>query len=264
MENNDVKKANRKALPKFILMLVVGAAVGAVLGFLSVRYGLDGLAEPLKAAGAVFGGRVAPWLLVAMAVLTPVAALPFYRKAKALLAGWDGEDEAVSDAAEEKLSTATWIVSAAIIISYFLIAAAYSGGLAAFEDKTNAYMVFVGIGGFLTVLAECVLIQQKCVDAVKKTNPEKTASVYDMRFQKKWMESCDEAEKAMIGRCAFKAFSAASSVCNALALVFTISALIFGTGFLPVLAVCTVWLVSQCVYCREGMKLSRAGNKISE
>ena len=220
MENNSAKMANRKALPKFILMVVVGAAVGAVLGFLSVRYGLDGLAAPMKAAGAVFGSRVAPWLLAAMAVLVPVTALPFYRKAKGLLAGWDGEDEAVSDAAEEKLSTATWIVSGAVIISYFLIAAAYSGGFAAFEDKTNAWLVLVG--------------------------------------------SCDEAEKAMIGKCAFKAFSAASSACNALALVFTISALIFGTGFLPVLAVCTVWLVSQCVYCREGMKLGRAGNKISE
>ena len=262
MENNDAKMANRKALPKFLLMVAVGAAVGGVLGYLSVRYGLDGLGAPMKAAGAVFGSRVAPWLLAAMAVLVPVTALPFYRKAKALLDGWDGEDEAVSDAVDEKLSAAIWIVSAATIVSYFLIAAAYSGGLTAFENERNAYMVFLGIGGFLAVLAECILIQQKCVDATKKTNPEKTASVYDMRFQKKWMESCDEAEKAMIGKCAFKAFSAASSACNALALVFTLSALIFGTGFLPVLAVCIVWLVGQCVYCREGMKLSRAGNRI--
>ena len=262
MENNEAKMANRKALPKFILMVVVGAAAGGVIGYLAVRYGLDGMAAPIKAAGAVFGSRVAPWLLAAMAVLVPVTALPFYRKAKKLLADWDGEDEAVSDAVDEKLSAATWIVSAAIIISYFLIAAAYSGGFAAFEDKKNAYLVLVSIGGFLAVLAECIIIQQKCVDAVKKTSPEKTASVYDMRFQKKWMESCDEAEKAMIGKCAFKAFSAASSACNALTLVFTLSALIFGTGFLPVLGVCIVWLVSQCVYCREGMKLSRAGNRI--
>ena len=264
MGNNDAKMANRKALPKFLLILAVGAVAGGVIGYLSVRYGLDGLAEPIKAAGVVFGSRAAPWLLVAMAVLVPVAALPFYRAAKKLLSGWDGEDEAVSDAVDEKLSAAIWIVSAAIIVSYFLIAAAYSGGVAAFEDKKNAYLVLVSIGGFLAVLAECIILQQKCVDAAKKTNPEKTASVYDMRFQKKWMESCDEAEKAMVGKCAFKAFSAVSSACNALALVFTVSALIFGTGFLPVLAVCTVWLVGQCVYCREGMKLGRAGNKITE
>ncbi|MDY4515087.1 MAG: DUF3169 family protein [Lachnospiraceae bacterium] len=31
-----------------------------------------------------------------------------------------------------------------------------------------------------------------------KPNPEKTASVYDTKFQKKWMDSCDEAEKILI------------------------------------------------------------------
>ena len=255
MDNSEIKKANRKALPKFLLVLVIGAIAGGAVGLLSVRYGLDGLSGPIKAAGTVFGGRVAPWLLVAMAVLIPAIALPLYRNAKKMLAGWDGEDEDVSDAADEKLNTVLWIVSAAIIIAYFLIAAAYSGGIAAFEDKKNAYLVLVSIAGFLAVLAECIILQQKCVDAAKKMAPEKTASVYDMRFQKKWMD--------MIGQCAFKAFSAVSSVCNALALIFTVSALIFGTGFLPVLAVCLVWLVGQCVYCREAMKLSKAGHKIS-
>ena len=263
MDNSEIKNANRKALPKFLLVLVIGAAAGGAVGLLSVRYGLDGLSAPIKAAGAVFGGRVAPWLLVAMAVLIPAIALPLYRNATKLLAGWDGEDEDVSDTADEKLNIVLWIVSAAIIIAYFLIAAAYSGGFAAFEDKMNAYLVLVSIAGFLAVLAECIILQQKCVDAAKKMAPEKTASVYDMRFQKKWLDTCDEAEKAMIGQCAFKAFSAASSVCNALALIFTVSALIFGTGFLPVLVVCLVWLVGQCVYCREAMKLSRAGHKIS-
>lgn len=29
-------------------------------------------------------------------------------------------------------------------------------------------------------------------------NPEKTASVYNTKFQKKWMVSCDEAKKIII------------------------------------------------------------------
>ena len=154
MENNDVKRANRKALPKFLLILIAGAAAGGVIGYLSVKYGLDGLSAPMKAAGAVFAGRVAPWLLVALAVIVPATAIPFYWGAKKLLAGWDGEDEDVSDAVDEKLSAATWIVSAAVIIGYFLLAAAYSRGFAAFEDDKSAYMVLVGIAGFLAVLIE--------------------------------------------------------------------------------------------------------------
>ena len=94
-------------------------------------------------------------------------------------------------------------------------------------------------------------------------NPEKTASVYDMKFQKKWMESCDEAEKNMIGKCAFKAYAATNTVCSILSIVLAICALVFGIGFLPSLVVCLIWIVNQSVYCKEALKYSKAGNKIS-
>ena len=112
-------------------------------------------------------------------------------------------------------------------------------------------------------MIEAVIIQQKCVDAAKKMNPEKTASVYDTKFQKKWMDSCDEAEKIMIGKCAFKAYSATNTVCSALAIVLAVCALVFEIGFLPSLVVCIIWIVNQSVYCKEALRYSKAGNKIS-
>ena len=90
------------------------------------------------------------------------------------------------------------------------------------------------------------------------------ASVYDTHFRKKWLDSCDEAEKIMIGQCAYKAYIAGNQVCHALAAILAISALVFGTGALPSLAVCAVWMVMQCVYSREAMRLSRAGSQITE
>ena len=107
------------------------------------------------------------------------------------------------------------------------------------------------------------MIQQKCVDTTKQTNPEKKASVYDMRFQKKWLEDCDEAEKLMIGKCAFKAYSATNAVCTVLAIVLAVCALVFDIGFLPSLTVCLVWIVNLSVYCKEAMRYSKAGSKIS-
>ena len=107
------------------------------------------------------------------------------------------------------------------------------------------------------------MIQQKCVDTAKQTNPEKKASVYDMQFQKKWLEDCDEAEKLMIGKCAFKAYAATNAVCTVLAIVLAVCALVFDIGFLPSLTVCLVWIVNLSVYCKEAMRYSKAGNKIS-
>ncbi len=117
--NNDyeIKKANREAMPKFILILIISGIVGGLIGFFSAKYGLDALAGSMKTAGASFGMHIAPWLLLATAILLPVISVPLYRGAKKRLAAWDGEDEEASDAVDEKLSVVTWITNTALILS---------------------------------------------------------------------------------------------------------------------------------------------------
>lgn len=119
------------------------------------------------------------------------------------------------------------------------------------------------VAAFVVVMVETMIIQQRCVDAVKRMNPEKTASVYDVKFQRKWMDSCDEAEKIIVGKCAYKAYAAANTACAALAIIFAVCALIFNTGFLPSLAVCVIWFVLQFIYYMETIRYSKAGNRIS-
>ena len=240
MKNDEIKNANRKALPKFLLVAVVCAIIGGVIGYYSghgaAKGGLDQLVGMMKEAGAFFGTHIA---------------------------AWDGEDEDISDTIDRKLSAVIWLTSAAFILSYFLIAASYSGGFATFDSKDSTIIFFIGVAAFFGIMAEATVIQQKCVDTAKQTNPEKKASVYDMQFQKKWLEDCDEAEKLMIGKCAFKAYAATNAVCTVLAIVLAVCALVFDIGFLPSLTVCLVWIVNLSVYCKEAMRYSKAGNKIS-
>lgn len=263
MDNNEIKKANRKALPKFMLIMVISLLVGGLVGFCSAKYGLNSLSDGMKSAGAFFSTYIAPWLMLAAAVILPVVCIPIYRSTKKLLSSWDGENEEISDTIDQKLSIAIWVTSAALIVSYFLIAASYAEGFATFEKENGIIPFFVGIAGFFAIMIEAVILQQKCVDSAKKTNPEKTASVYDTKFHKKWMDSCDEAEKIMIGKCAFKAYAATNAVCTVLSIVLAICALILGIGFLPSLTVCLIWIVNQSVYCKEALKYSKSGNKIS-
>ena len=263
MDNKEIKKENPKALPKFMLIMVISLLLGGVTGFCAAIYGLDALADGMKNAGAFFGTYIAPWLMLAAAVIVPAVCIPVYRSAKKLLSSWDGENEEISDTVDNKLSITIWLTSAALIISYFLIAASYSNSFATFKNKNSSLLFIASIAAFLAIMIEAVIIQQKCVDTVKKTNPEKTASVYDLKFQKKWMDSCDEAEKIIIGKCAFKAYTATNTVCTVLSIVLAICALIFGTGFLPSLVVCLIWITSQSVYCKESLRYSKAGNKIS-
>ena len=104
MKNDEIKNANRKALPKFLLVAVVCAIIGGVIGYYSghsaAKGGLDQLVGMMKEAGAFFGTHIAPWLMLALAVIVPVVCIPIYRRAKKLVAAWDGEDEDVSDAVD--------------------------------------------------------------------------------------------------------------------------------------------------------------------
>lgn len=202
MKNNEIRAANRKALPKFLLLTLVGAVIGGVMGYCAARYGLD------------------------------------------------------------QLSAALWLSSVSLVLAFFLIAATYSVGFASFDSWESTGLIFIGIAAFLAILVESILIQQKCVDAAKQMSPEKKASIYDLQFQKKWVDDCDEAEKIMIGKCAFKAYSAVNRVCAIAAIVLAICALVFGIGFLPSLAVCIIWMVNLSVYCKEAMRYAKAGNKI--
>ena len=260
MKNSDeIRQANRRALPKFLLMMLGGLVLGAVIGFAGMfilsAAGQDNLTSALS--GLETGlAAAAPWLLAGCGAVELIAGLILYRRAKTIVRGWDGEDETVSDRAEKPLNLAIWISSMAMVAAFFLLAAAYSAGM---TSKSEAFGMLGGVIAFAAVLVITIMLQQRLVDLAKRLYPEKKASVYDIRFQKKWLDQCDEAEKAQIGECAYHAYNAMNKTCMALWLVFTVTALFLDTGILPVLAVCAVWAVSQSVYCWWASRLGSHG-----
>ena len=58
MKNDEIKRANRKALPKFLLFAIACAIVGGVIGYYSgygaAKGGMDKLVSVMKEAGAFF------------------------------------------------------------------------------------------------------------------------------------------------------------------------------------------------------------------
>ena len=48
MENQEIKEANRKAMPMFILLVIAGAAAGGIMGFVIAKYGLHGFSENIE------------------------------------------------------------------------------------------------------------------------------------------------------------------------------------------------------------------------
>ena len=249
MENNTVKKDNRKAFPKYLLILFVSAIFGGVMGFAAGWVGHDNLSEVIAAAVTDGLTAAAPWALLATSVVSLSLILWLYRSAKALFTGWDGEDDDTMDRAEEKLNWALLLTASQFVLDMFFFAVAQSA-----HNMTALWSVLFFIASVFTL----VFAQQKIVDLTRQMNPEKQGSVYDTKFRKKWFESCDEAEQKQIGQAAYKAYTVVSTVCPILWAVLLMLNYAFDFDLLmPTFIVCFIWLLLQVSYCLEAIRLGK-------
>lgn len=253
-EQEEIRRADRKALPRLLLFVLAGTLIGFAVGFGCVfllgEQGMDRLIGGMAEASELLS-LAAPWLLLLCVTAQLSMGLILCGRAKKLIAGWDGEAEGVSDRAERLLEWELSLSALLNILVFFLLTALYA-------DQQFTDWKLLGLGAFVAHLVITVLFQTRAVNLTKRLYPEKRASALDPRFRKKWLADCDEAEKAMIGDCAYWAFSAISSLCMALWCILTITALFLGTGILPVFIVCLIWAVGQVVYARQSMKLSKS------
>ena len=248
--SDNVRRDNRRALPKYLLTILLFGLLGGVLGFFTGVAGAAGVAETVRQALDRVLAVCAPWGIVGSAVVLLGAGWYLYAAAKRRFAAWDGEDEDAMDAAEQQLSWALLLTGLVIILDFFFFAASI------IYDRFLPDLIL-----FLASVAVLVVLQQKIVDLERRINPEKRGSVYDMKFQKTWMDSCDEAERAQIGQACYRAYMVGTKVCIFLWVALLILNFVFDFGLLPIAAVLAVTLL-QARTARGRVKLEAAAEMI--
>ena len=88
-------------------------------------------------------------------------------------------------------------------------------------------------------------------------NPEKHGSVYDSKFQKKWLESCDESERRQIGEASRRAYMVTSRLCLGLWLALIILSMMLKISVLPTVVLLVVWGTMQVTYTLECIRLGK-------
>ncbi len=247
------KSENRKALPKFTLSLLGSLLVGGVIGFaigLSRAMGLDtaALAEGL---GAILAA-VTPWGIPVTSALTLGGCLVLYRSAARKFAAWDGGDEdETSESIDAALSWVLLFSAVQLLFNLFFL----SAFCIYWMDRDIRALSLVGV--FLLSCGLVVFAQQKTIDLERKMNPEKRGSVYDSKFQKKWLDSCDESERRQIGEASRRAYMVTSRVCLGLWLVLVVLSLVVEISLLPVFVLLLVWGTMQVTYTLECIRLGK-------
>lgn len=251
------RKENKKASKSFIVIMIVSMLVGGIIGGLSTVVKEDFLKDERinQVIGKFFMtviGTSSPFVMGLIGIVGFSISIHLYRKSREQYKNGNKEDEALYEVIEKKLSYAIAISSSILVIDFFFFEAStyymvHGNGFAFIIPS-----VIIFLGSIFVLL----IIQQKIVDFEKEMNPEKMGSIYDMKFQSKWMDSCDEAEQLITYKSAFAAFRMVNILCIFLMVSLSLLSLCFQIGLLPAFVVTLIWFTMQIVYVKESICLN--------
>lgn len=258
MSAENEKKNDRKIYIKFAVALACCFLLGSVVGK-GARYlekaleGRENIFEGLKYAA----GYILPALFIAMNVIVFTVSMVIYGRMKKLAMSWDGEDEDVIGTVEYRLNIPVLMTTISLICNFALFA-----GIAelteVLEDESFSDIIFmINILTFVISFIMVTIVNKLVLDLEKKLNPEKRGNMFDTRFARNWEESCDEAQKQILYKSAYKAFSATNITCMILWGIAFAGQFAFHTGAFAGICICIIWLVMDVVFTVTSMKLER-------
>lgn len=250
------RAADKKAFGKFLSILALSVVLGFVVGMVAVA--TMGKQDMLIAGIKNVTMMIAPFCSIVVTTIVLIMTMIWIKQARKLYASWDGEDEELIDKVEGKLSLGLIVTSVNMILGYlFFTMGIYSIEMDVLLQFYNAFRGVGIFGGLIYTLIVCVVLQKSLVNFTKEINPEKQGSVYDTKFQKNWLASCDESEQRQVHQAGFKAWQAGTNTCLVLWVFTFIGMMVWDFGMIPVLMVITIWLVMTIRYHVECIRLSK-------
>lgn len=249
----EIKKEDKKAFKGFAIMMVISAMIGAVIGG-GFKYLQENLGDNLSEFLVNRLMMITPYASLVLSILVIIVSVVIYKNSRKNLKLWNQSDEQeeMIDNIEEKLSYVLLFTSVNLILGFFF----FGAGMALLsEDSYTKVILF--LVGFIVCVVSTILIQNKVVNLEKEINPFLNGSVYDFKFSKKWIDSCDEAIKLNIYKSSFKAHKSVTNTCLILWIICVIGYDFFDFGIMPLVMVTIIWLVQTVSYCRESIKCSK-------
>ena len=191
-------KTSRGVYIKFTLLMIASALTGALISiFLFGRE--DGLLQlTLRVSdGLILAG---PWLLAAGLVPCAVAH-GLYRSALKAAARADEDDEAF-ETANRRLSLS--MAFSAVVMPWMMLTSCLAVPAVTLWESAVPALAVVPL--LLVEIAWSYGLQAVVVRTMQRLAPEKRGNVFDLRFQKDWYASCDEAERQRIGECGYHTY----------------------------------------------------------
>ena len=257
----EFKKEDKKLKKTFFLIMALALVGGFFSGFSAALIadifegGLDRFIVLVRDFFIENASRLGLLLgLVTVAIVTVI-----YKRNSKRFAEWDGEDEELFESMDGELSIAVLILNISTILFMILLAISSIKAISLTWENVSIYLAAIVVNLVVETIAN-----NRIVNLAKELNPEKKGSTYDMKFQKKWFDSCDEAEKMSIYKASHAAYKAVITTCTVLWFICLFCMTLFKCGLMPVVLVGVIWMVATVSYCVEGIRLSKNSSKNRE
>ena len=146
----------------------------------------------------------------------------------------------------------TYIISQTLCIVFLSLG--YSSNYLSSSDAARGNFLYACIIFIICMLYDSFW-QVRYIKLIQKAYPERKGDPASKKFQEQWLESCDEAEREVIYRSAYRTYITLGKLIRVLLLVTMLSNLFFNTGMLAVFIVAVIWLVSTLSYTRSCVAL---------
>ncbi|WP_297133719.1 DUF3169 family protein [Terrisporobacter sp.] len=255
----EIKKEDKKAFKSYVVALVIGGFIGGIF-VASSEYLREILGESVPNLLISILETITPFASIVLSILVIIISTIVYNKSRKEYDLWSeaNEDDDVIDKIEERLSYILLLTYVNFILGFFF----FGVGLMVLNlDEISISFAIIKficfLGGFILCVVSSTLIQKKIVNLEKEINPLLKGSVYDAKFSKKWLDSCDEAIKLGIFKSAYKAYTSVSTTCVILWVICVLGYDIWDFGIVPIAIVTIIWLVLTISYCIESIKQSK-------
>lgn len=247
---------DRKALLKFIGIILISAVCGGIIGFCSSYFDI-GDQDKIETVYTIIHWIGVVGLYVS-AIYIFIGILQ-HQKAKKQIALISDEDEDLFNKVDAALGSAlnkTIIGMVGMLLCF---------GISISIDISKwPALLSVSVIVFLVVYFFAAFYQARIIKSIKELYPEKNGNVFDLSFQKDWMASCDEAEKQKIGQAAYVSYRKTSTVTMIIFVICLFLENYLKFGPVPLLLIGIIMLTQNITYLREANRLDRNSKQINK
>lgn len=253
------KKASPRTIIIFILVVVFSGFMGGILSLL-----LSHAEHPLVNVVNVIRDSLlyySIYIAIIIQITACVIAFILCKHCSKSYRRWDQEDPDYIEAVESKisygmLSAEIGSVLSLVFFNIFIVSMDVIEYTPSMDRYTN-------IAGFLFVIFIVLLLilQRRLIYLEKEINPEKMGDPLDFNFSKQWMKSCDELERQIAYKSAYKAHRIQCMIYIILLCTLMLASGFYRIGVLPFIIIGGMWLSQILIYSITSIKLSKSKHK---